>query len=366
MADKSGNSVVCEWVEGKFGAIHKTGRYQLMTNFLLSKPEIGGSPCPRFNGVTKILNEAGRASLTTCATALKAASTGFTRYSVVYDLTGGDIQVYCGGRFDNPKIIHLSEELRKGGRELGLYAWFEVRPTTPRVSGRSELTPDEILRSALKVRGGTQAASRIHTFQAKGTMDLDPSPLAASPAELIASKSNRFRFVLHCRSLLDPKLGNYESGFDGQTAWEVQPGAGPEVLNGEKLKQSRDGAAFFAWYDDPGDCQSAQCLGQAVFDGQNCYAMKLRTASGRWTTHYYDASSSLLIGSTELIEGGTGRILNKCHFCDYRVFNGFLFPTLLQEESQENRSVFRIDTVELNAVETSSFKVPTKNPAEAN
>jgi len=366
MADKSGNSVVCEWVEGKFKPIRKTGRYQLMTNFLLSKPEIGGSPCPRFNGVTKILSEAGAPSLTTCATALKAASTEFTRYSVVYDLIRGDVHIYCRGRFDNKKTVHLSEELRKGGHEVDLYGWLEVRPTIPKVTGRSKLLADEILTNAINARGGTRAASEIHSFRAKGTMDLDPGPLAASPAELCASRPNMFRLLLHCRSLLDPKLGNYESGFDGQTAWEVQPGAAPEVLKGEKLKQSWDGAAFFAWYDDPRDFQSAKCLGESVFDGHNCYAMRLRTASGRWVTHYYDSSSFLLIGSTELIESGTGRVLNKSHFSGYRAFNGFLFPTLLEEESQENRSVLRVDSVEVNTVETSSLKMPTKTPAEAN
>ena len=126
VADKSGNSVVFEWEKGKLKVIRKTGRYQLITNFLLSKPDLGGSPCPRFAAATKILDEAGQPSVATCAAALKATSRELTRYSVIYDLARGDAQVYCRSRFATPKTIHLSEEVKKGAHEVNLYAWFGV------------------------------------------------------------------------------------------------------------------------------------------------------------------------------------------------------------------------------------------------
>lgn len=127
ISDKSGNSVVCEWLKGKLTVIRKTGRYQLATNFLLSKPELGGSPCPRFAAATKILDEAGRPSVATCAETLKATCTELTRYSVVYDLARGDIYVYCRSQFEKPKRVHLSEEVQKGAHEVKLYAWFGVQ-----------------------------------------------------------------------------------------------------------------------------------------------------------------------------------------------------------------------------------------------
>ena len=122
MADKGGNSVVCEWRKGKLKVIRKTGRYQLITNFMLSKPDVGGPSCPRFAAATKVLKEAEAPSLARCASALKASSTKLTRYSVVYDLARGHAQVYCGARFDKAQTIHLSEELRKGAHEAKLDA----------------------------------------------------------------------------------------------------------------------------------------------------------------------------------------------------------------------------------------------------
>jgi hypothetical protein len=106
--------------------IRKIGRYQLITNFLLSTPDAGGSPCPRFTAATKILAEASQPSVATCTAALKATSRELTRYSVVYDLARGDAQVYCRSRFTNPQTIHLREELKKGAHEVNLYEWFGV------------------------------------------------------------------------------------------------------------------------------------------------------------------------------------------------------------------------------------------------
>ena len=126
IADRSGNSVVCEWIKGKFTVIRKTGRYQLITNFLLSRPNLGNTPCFRFAAVTKVLNRTGHPSMDACDKALKAASTEFTRYSLVCDLAHGDIQVCCSRRFDNPRLINLDEELRKGAHEVDLRTWFST------------------------------------------------------------------------------------------------------------------------------------------------------------------------------------------------------------------------------------------------
>jgi hypothetical protein len=126
MGDKHGNSVVCEWEKGKLKVMRKTGRYQLITNFLLSKPDLTGSLCPRFAAATKILNEAEQPSSATCLAALKATSRELTRYSVVYDLARGDAHVYCNGHFEKGVPLHLSEELKMGAHEVKLETLFSA------------------------------------------------------------------------------------------------------------------------------------------------------------------------------------------------------------------------------------------------
>jgi hypothetical protein len=124
MADKRGNSVVCEWEKGKLKVIRKAGRYQLITNFLLSKPDSADPSDSRFAAGTKILDEAGKPSIVTCVEALKATSTQLTRYSVVYDLAAGNVHVYYCGHFEKIITFHLNDELKMGAYEVRLDTLF--------------------------------------------------------------------------------------------------------------------------------------------------------------------------------------------------------------------------------------------------
>src|SRR5512140_2646350 len=103
--------MVCEWVRGRFRAIRKTGHYQLMTNFLLSAPELGNYPCPRFAADTAILEASEKPSLATCVTVLKATAVSSTRYSLACDLVRGDIHVFLRRDFEHPRTVHFADEL---------------------------------------------------------------------------------------------------------------------------------------------------------------------------------------------------------------------------------------------------------------
>lgn len=122
VADKHGDSVVCEWEKGRLKVVHQVGHHQLITNFLLSKPDSTDPSYPRFVAGTKFLDAAGRTSIDTCVEALKTTYTSLTRYSVVYDLANKDAHVYWNGHFEKDVTFHLSEELRKGAHEARLDA----------------------------------------------------------------------------------------------------------------------------------------------------------------------------------------------------------------------------------------------------
>ena len=114
VADRSGDSVVFEWYHGQLKMTRKRGRYQLMTNFLLSDPRAGSYPCARYIADTNIFDKAAGSDLETCRQVLETTSQGITRYSLICDLTHGDVHVYLRRRFEGPKTLHLADELKKG------------------------------------------------------------------------------------------------------------------------------------------------------------------------------------------------------------------------------------------------------------
>ena len=364
VAERTGDSVVLEWVRGRFKAVRKTGRYQLMTNFLLSAPELGYYPCPRFATDKKILDEAGNASLETAVAVLRTTATGITKYSLVCDPVRGEVHVYLRGQFDQPKSIRLADELAKGAHQVALDEWFGVKKpeslAMPAVTGKAMLSGAEILQKALAARGGREAAEGIHSFRAKGTSGWNVNCYATSPAEYFATRSNQWRAVTEQKLVAGQALGRADFGFDGQTGWEMELVVSPEKLTGKRLEQQRDAAAFFAWYDDAARYRSVECVGEAWFEGKKCYVLKLVTLTGREEMHYYDADTFLLAGVMATVETLFGPNLVKCTFGDYREFGGFTFPMRQGYESQWGIGSVQYDSMELNTVTPSAFKLPAE------
>jgi hypothetical protein len=366
IADRSGDSVVFEWPQGKLKAVRKQGRYQLMTNFLLTDPDAGDYPCPRFTADSLILDKATGPLLPTCEQVLATTAQGITRYSLVYDLTHGDVHVYLRRRFDEPKTVHLADELQKGRHEIDLDQWFgRPKPeilAPPPVIAPSTLLAAEVIQRALAARGGKEAADRIRSLHAKGTADFDVGFLSSSSAvECFAMRPDRFRFVAEIFVPGGSRLGEYGSGFDGRIGWNSSPDGTCTILKGEAYELRRDEAAFFGWYAEPGDYETAECLGEARFDGKLCYDLKVVSASSRHEYfEYYDATNFFLVGifGREATEQGAG--WSKTTYGDYRAFKGFLIPMRFVSRTDAAGHSIQFSSMEINAVKERDLQMVEK------
>ena len=116
-ADRLGNSMVMEWVEDELRFIPKKGNYQLITNFWLSNPDLGGYPCNRFSKAKSMLEAKKDISVSYFADILKATrqdwGNGGTIYSNVYDLSKGEAYIYYQGDFNKNIKYNLKKELKK-------------------------------------------------------------------------------------------------------------------------------------------------------------------------------------------------------------------------------------------------------------
>jgi len=367
IADRSGESIVCEWIKGKPTIIRKTGSRQLITNFLLSKPKLGNYPCTRFDAVSKWFDNSETPTVKVCADALKLAATGGTIYSQVYDLPKGEVYVYYRHNFDHSVKVNLGEELRKGPHQVMLKDAFQDLTESlavPKITATASISAAEILRRALEARGGATSAMNIHSIHAKGVVDLDAGWVATSPIESFAMRPNLYRTVMDAKSPVGLKLGQYAEGFNGRKGWNTEPGAAPKILKGKLLRERRDDAAFFASYDAPTYYKSAVCLGEASLEGKTCYAVDMMTQSRREEIHYYDTNSFLLSGIMEIEETGFGPALKQTKFGNYRELGGFLLPTQVAWQSQIRSGTIQYSSIEVNAVEESALKMPIQPAAQ--
>lgn len=112
--DITGASAVFEWVEGELHIIHrsKDENYQVITNYWLTNPSLGGYPCERYNTAVDILQNQSP-SIETCASILNSTKQnwgeGGTLYSNIYNLSQKEIYVFNRGRMDQACKIDMEE-----------------------------------------------------------------------------------------------------------------------------------------------------------------------------------------------------------------------------------------------------------------
>ena len=218
----------------------------------------------------------------------------------------------------------------------------------------TRLSAEEILRRALEARGGEAAAARIRSFRCKGTADFAPG--IRVNFESVAARPNCGRETYE----LGERRWEYAS--DGETAWEAEPGTAPKALSGGKLQESRDEAAWFAWYDDPRAYRLAAYTGEIRFEGARCYELKIKTQSGLEQTHYYNATNYLLAGMLERVTLDTGPTWRLTIFLEYGTFAGFRLPTRYRCRMEETEWVIRVTSVQVNSVNGSVFGMSGAKP----
>ena len=116
IADASGRSAIVEYVNGGIAIVRDGKPWQVSTNFLLSEAQ--QPDCWRYNKATKLLNESqGKTSEGEAMRLLQNTSQDSTTWSVVYNLTTGQIRLAMGKDYGQVHTFKLKmkNELSRAG-----------------------------------------------------------------------------------------------------------------------------------------------------------------------------------------------------------------------------------------------------------
>jgi hypothetical protein len=200
--------------------------------------------------------------------------------------------------------------------------------------------------------GGRDALAKVSSIEMRGTLEL---PAAGLKADLSSMSARPNRRALK-KNL--PGLGEVQTGFDGETAWEVNPMQGPRLLTGKELDAARDDADFEATYYDPKSYKSLETLEVTDFAGEKAYKVRAVRTSGLESTDYFSVASGLLLGRTESRETAMGTMALTITWSDYKDFGGIKFPTRLEQKVDEQSMLSSISSITLNTVSDSVFALP--------
>jgi hypothetical protein len=135
VGDSTGNSII---VEGD-NIIPIQGNYQVLTNFYLSHPGLGGYPCWRYETATEMLNTNTDLTIYFIGSILDATHQEGkypTQYSNIYDLKNCLIYLFYYHNYEEFIIIDLTEELKKGYRSFDIPGLFSKVKLLSPINGK--------------------------------------------------------------------------------------------------------------------------------------------------------------------------------------------------------------------------------------
>lgn len=187
---------------------------------------------------------------------------------------------------------------------------------------------------------GAPAFLAAKAIVTKGGMSMPAAGLNAT-FELTQLASNQMAMVTDIAG-----MGKVEAGFDGTTAWSMDPMQGARVLAGPELDQIKDEADRRGAVRAPDMFTSIETVGDTTMNAERCYLVKLSWKSGRQTHDCYSVATGLIVASRSMQKTGMGDIPVVTLFSDYKKFGGVTVATKTVQEAMGQQQILTINSVE--------------------
>lgn len=155
-----------------------------------------------------------------------------------------------------------------------------------------------------------------------------------------------------------PGLGSMRQGFDGTTAWAIDPMQGPRILTGMEAAALAEGSTFNSVTRSPDLFTAMDAAGTADVAGDAATCVKFTWKSGRETTDCFSNASGLLTRSLARQVSQAGEVEIETFFKDYRNVNGLMIPHRHEGAMMGMQMVITITSVEFGAQAANLFELP--------
>jgi hypothetical protein len=145
-----------------------------------------------------------------------------------------------------------------------------------------------------------------------------------------------------------PGMGEVQVGYDGTTAWAMDPMQGPRILTGKELDQMKDESDRRANVRSPDMFSSVETMADTTMNSERCYLVKLTWKSGRESFDCYSVATGLMVGSTSVQKTAMGDIPVVTMFNDYKKFGDITLPTKTVQELMGQQQILTIASVEMS------------------
>ena len=206
---------------------------------------------------------------------------------------------------------------------------------------------------------GAPAMLRAPQITTRGGLVMSAAGINAT-FEMLQLAPNKMQMVTTI-----PGVGAIQVGYDGTTAWSVDPMQGPRVLSGKEFDEIREEADPRAAARVPELFSALQTVADTTMGGEQCYLVKLTWKSGRETFDCYSAKSGLMVGSKNVQQTAMGAIPVTSLYTDYKKFGDFMMATKTVQSMMGQQQVMTVTTVEVGTGAGVAINAPSEIKALA-
>jgi hypothetical protein len=244
----------------------------------------------------------------------------------------------------------MSAMLRTGSRILATISLL----LAPAAASAQLPAAADLMAAYNKAIGGEAAFAKYQGMHAVGSFAI-PSMGMTAGIEVYSARPNKMLTVSNI-----PGMGEMRQGFDGTTAWAIDPMRGARILEGAELTMVKDRAAFDSDLRKLSDFKSAETVEKTTLGGQECYKVKLVWNSGRESFDCYSAADGMLVARIETQESDMGAIEAVTLLQEYTDFGGIKLPKKNVVTAMGMEQVISIDKVEFITPEDARFEPPAE------
>ena len=224
---------------------------------------------------------------------------------------------------------------------------------TARTTAATTLPPArQILDRYVQAVGGREAITKAKSSHTTGLFEVPAAGLAGQ-IDVYAAAPNRMFVKTNF-----PQMGEVMSGYDGTTAWSVDPMQGPMLLEGKQLEETRVQADFYGRLHEASNFSSMETTGLVDFEGKPAYSVRLVRTNGDVVEELFDPATGLLVGSVATRDTPMGPVTVTSVVSDYKPFGGQLLPTRVVQKVAGQEIVVTISAVTYDAVDPAVFELP--------
>lgn len=204
----------------------------------------------------------------------------------------------------------------------------------------------------IEATGGRKVLEAQKSVTVKGSITIPANGMTGT-IEVNAARPNK--------SLVKTTLagiGDVSEGFDGTTAWSVNPMTGPMLATGDELAQKAFDADFDRALGIAHKYESMKTAAKTTFEGRPVYRLELTRKGGGTDIEFYDVETGLKAGGIIERTNPMGTISATSALSEYKKFGDTLQPTVLKQTVTGVQIITTFTAFEFNQVDPAVFDPP--------